>query len=65
MVKSYYIYSNECFCLMYLIFDLISVLKSSRFKENIINSRFLEEFTFWNTSQHGCHKGVNVVTVKC
>ena len=38
MVKSYYIYSNEWFCSIYIIFDLISALKSSSFKLDMIIS---------------------------
>ena len=38
MVKSYYIYSNEWFCSIYIIFDLISALKSSSFRLDMIIS---------------------------
>ena len=38
MLKTYSRYLNKCFCAIYIIFYLISALKCSCFKENMIIS---------------------------
>ena len=44
-------YSNKCFWEKCIIFDLISALKSSSFKENTIIFVPFRSFTFWSTSK--------------